>query len=56
MRDAAKKSVPADAKTRRFIFLLLNKFTMLSFACAIEPLRLANREAGKKLYELEARR
>ncbi len=37
--------------TRRFIFLLLNRFTMMSFACAIEPLRLANRAAGAKLYE-----
>ena len=41
----------APDKPRRFIFLLLDKFTMMSFAGAIEPLRLANRVAGKTLYE-----
>jgi transcriptional regulator GlxA family with amidase domain len=35
---------------RRFVFVLLHKFTMLSFACAIEPLRLANYVAGRALY------
>ena len=35
---------------RRFVFALLHKFTMLSFSCAIEPLRLANYVAGKPLY------
>lgn len=30
--------------------MLLNNFTMLSFSCAIEPLRLANYVAGKTLY------
>ena len=38
-------------KPRRFVFLLLNKFTMLSFAGAVEPLRLANQACGKTLYE-----
>ncbi len=53
MRQAAlaKALTPATGtKPKRFIFLLLDKFTMLSFACAIEPLRLANREAGHPLY------
>ena len=36
--------------SRRFVFLLLDKFTMISFAGAIEPLRLANRVAGETLY------
>ncbi len=31
---------------RRFTFLLLNRFTMMPFAAAIEPLRLANRASG----------
>ncbi len=35
---------------RRFVFLLLDNFTMLSFAGAIEPLRIANRILGRKAY------
>jgi transcriptional regulator GlxA family with amidase domain len=35
---------------RRFMFVLLNGFTLLSFAGAIESLRIANRMAGKTLY------
>ncbi len=34
------------AAPRRFVFLLLDRFTMLSFASAIEPLRIANRVVG----------
>jgi transcriptional regulator GlxA family with amidase domain len=37
-------------KPRRFVFVLLDQFTMLCFACAIEPLRIANRMSGKRLY------
>ncbi|MFV0360415.1 GlxA family transcriptional regulator [Tropicimonas sp.] len=37
-------------RPRRFIFVLLDQFTMLSFACAIEPLRIANRVSGRDLY------
>jgi transcriptional regulator GlxA family with amidase domain len=37
-------------KQRRFIFLLLDRFTMLSFAGAIEPLRIANRVIGRAAY------
>ena len=39
-----------EAEPKRFVFLLLDKFTMLSFACAIEPLRLANYCSGRNLY------
>ncbi|MDP2739794.1 MAG: GlxA family transcriptional regulator [Pseudorhodobacter sp.] len=39
-----------EAKPGRFVFLLLDHFTLLSFAGAIEPLRIANRMAGKPLY------
>ena len=35
---------------RRFVFLLLDKFTMINFAGAIEPLRLANHVAGEDIY------
>lgn len=38
------------SKPRRFIFLLLDRFTMMSYAGAIEPLRLANRAAGREVY------
>jgi transcriptional regulator GlxA family with amidase domain len=39
----------ADAP-RRFVFLLLDKFTMINFAGAIEPLRLANHVMGYPVY------
>ncbi len=35
---------------RRFVFLLLDKFTMINFAGAIEPLRLANHVVDEPLY------
>ncbi|AKS45991.1 transcriptional regulator, AraC family with amidase-like domain [Octadecabacter temperatus] len=35
---------------RRFVFVLLNEFTLLSFAAAVDCLRLANRMAGQELY------
>ncbi|MDO5704420.1 MAG: GlxA family transcriptional regulator [Paracoccus sp. (in: a-proteobacteria)] len=38
-------------RPRRFIFLLLDRFTMMPFAAAIEPLRLANRASGRRLYD-----
>ncbi len=41
---------PTTGAPRHFVFVLLHKFTMLSFSCAIEPLRLANYVAGKPLY------
>lgn len=41
---------PEPARPRRFVFLLLDRFTMLSFAGAIEPLRIANRIAGRQVY------
>jgi AraC family transcriptional regulator, glycine betaine-responsive activator len=40
-----KESVP-----KRFVFLLLDRFTLLSFSSAIEPLRIANYVAGEQLY------
>lgn len=35
---------------RRFVFLLLDRFTMVNFAGAIEPLRLVNHVVGAPLY------
>ncbi|MEO0936622.1 MAG: GlxA family transcriptional regulator [Pseudomonadota bacterium] len=40
-----------DTKPQRFVFVLLDNFTMLCFAAAQESLRIANRMAGKTLYE-----
>ncbi|MEM8740219.1 MAG: GlxA family transcriptional regulator [Pseudomonadota bacterium] len=39
------------SRPRRFIFLVLENATLLSFSCAIEPLRIANRVAGRVLYK-----
>ncbi|MFN3994021.1 MAG: GlxA family transcriptional regulator [Tabrizicola flagellatus] len=52
MTLAPLKATPTQKQTaaRRFVFVLLDKFTMISFAGAIEPLRLANRVAGETLY------
>lgn len=36
-------SPPATEETQEFVFLLLEGFSMMSFASAIEPLRVANR-------------
>ncbi len=36
---------------QKFIFYLLPDFSMLSLCSAIEPLRIANRVAGQKIYE-----
>ncbi|MBT4987533.1 MAG: hypothetical protein HOM87_06995, partial [Proteobacteria bacterium] len=47
-----KNSFPLEKKTvTRYGFLLLPEFTMMSFASAVEPLRLANRIAEQNLYE-----
>jgi transcriptional regulator GlxA family with amidase domain len=52
MSTALRKATQTakEAAPRRFVFLLLDRFTMLSFACAIEPLRLANYVAGRQIY------
>lgn len=36
---------------QHFCFLLLDGFSHLSFSCAVEPLRLANRASGEELYK-----
>ncbi|WP_342075799.1 GlxA family transcriptional regulator [Yoonia sp. SS1-5] len=42
--------VDHSGKPRRFVFTLMQDFTMLCFASAVESLRIANRTAGKELY------
>jgi len=50
MPDVVTVKVPAPKAPRRFVFVLLDQFTMLSFASALECLRIANRMAGADLY------
>ena len=38
-------------KPRRFVFVLMENFTLLSFASAVESLRIANRMSGTSMYE-----
>ena len=45
--------VPHPTKPRKFIFVLLPKFTLLSFASALECLRISNRMSNQILYEWE---
>lgn len=47
---AAGRQVTTPSRQRQFVFLLLNQFTFLPFAAAIEPLRIANRMSGQTLY------
>lgn len=42
-------ALPRSA-VRRFVFVLLDRFTMLCFASAVEALRIANRMAGQDIY------
>ncbi|WP_348647024.1 GlxA family transcriptional regulator [Aliiroseovarius sp. S1123] len=46
-----KLSEMNDQSARRFVFVLVDGFTLLSFAGAIDALRIANRASGKKLYD-----
>ncbi|MEP2781984.1 MAG: GlxA family transcriptional regulator [Pseudoruegeria sp.] len=52
--DASRKLIDLGKtveKPRRFVFVLLDKFTLLSFAGAVEPLRIANQVSGQELYK-----
>ena len=54
MSPATRRDRPKpepDPRPERFVFLLLENFTLIAFAGAIEPLRIANRMAGRTLYE-----
>ena len=48
-RMTAGKSQPAT-RSRRFVFVLLDNFTLLSFASALDALRIANRMAEETIY------
>lgn len=40
-----------DPEMKEFVFLLVDKFSMIAFASAIEPIRVANRMAQSKIYK-----
>lgn len=48
-RQVVKVGTAPD-RPRRFVFVLLDRFTLLSFASAMECLRIANRMANRELY------
>ncbi|MBF9041971.1 helix-turn-helix domain-containing protein [Rhodobacterales bacterium HKCCE4037] len=50
MGETTKRSRHGEAP-KRFVFVLLDQFTMLCFSSAVESLRIANRMAGRELYQ-----
>ena len=48
--ESGKVEVKAQGAPKRFVFLLLGNFSLLSFAAALDCLRVANRMAGRTLY------
>ncbi|WP_187430740.1 HTH-type transcriptional regulator CdhR [Roseobacter fucihabitans] len=50
-QPSAQRNEPPTDRPKRFVFVLLNDFTLLSFAAAVESLRIANRMANKKIYD-----
>lgn len=46
-----KLSEMNEQAVRRFVFVLVDGFTLLSFAGAVDALRIANRASGKTLYD-----
>ncbi|NIA68388.1 GlxA family transcriptional regulator [Pelagibius litoralis] len=52
LKDGIQVSGTQDHEAQQtFAFLLLPDFAMLCFSAAIEPLRVANRFAGRRLYD-----
>ncbi len=49
-RRAAQLDRTLAEAPRRFVFLLIPNFSMNAFAMALEPIRIANRLAGRELY------
>ena len=48
---APRPQTTPPTRPERYVFLLLENFTLVAFAGAIEPLRLANRMSGQTLYD-----
>jgi transcriptional regulator GlxA family with amidase domain len=49
MSEKGSRLRPSEGP-KRFVFVLLDQFTMLCFASAVEALRIANRMSGQELY------
>ena len=49
-KPGGKPAKPAATRERHFYFVLIPNFTMIAFATAIEPLRIANRMSGQQAY------
>ena len=45
-----RMDVESESGIRRFVFLLLKEFSLISFASSIEPLRLANQYSSRRHY------
>jgi AraC family transcriptional regulator, glycine betaine-responsive activator len=50
MNRSLRETPRETGQTQQFHFVLVDAFTMLSFACAVEALRIANRMSGRTLY------
>lgn len=50
MADHRAAAAPDDSRPDRFVFVLLEEFSLLSFAAALECLRIANRMSRRSLY------
>ncbi len=48
--SGSARALPRDATVRPYVFVLLDRFSLLSFAGAVDCLRLANRLSGRPLY------
>ena len=46
-----RNPTPPERRPRRFVFVLMNQFTLLSFAGALDALRIANRQFDAPVYE-----
>ncbi|SFQ61909.1 Transcriptional regulator GlxA family, contains an amidase domain and an AraC-type DNA-binding HTH domain [Roseivivax halotolerans] len=50
LNDDNVVELEGEARLQRYVFVLLDNFTLISFASAVETLRLANRMAGQTIY------
>ena len=50
MRLAGRSDRQGMTTTQHFVFALVDKFTHVAFACAVDPLRIANLISGEDLY------
>jgi transcriptional regulator GlxA family with amidase domain len=53
MADPMRRT-DGETPPRRFVFVLLDQFTMLCFSSAVEALRIANRMSGRAALRMDA--